>query len=73
MRLLYLAWKHGGHDPYRLFNRLRDDYRPLEDPAGEPLPPPHPERVANVIYAFAVAAERDAVEMATLRPLGGVT
>lgn len=64
MRLLYLAWKHGGMDPYRLFNSLRDDYRPLERPEAEPLPPPHPERLRNVIYAFAVFTERESLELA---------
>lgn len=62
MRLLYLAWKHAGSCPYRLFNLLRDDYRPLEDPSREPLPPPHPERLRNVLYAFAACAEREEVE-----------
>lgn len=67
MRLLYLAWKHSGADPYRLFNALRDDYRPLERPEREPLPPPYPERLRNVIYAFATFAEREAYELASLR------
>lgn len=67
MRLLYLAWKHSGADPYRLFNALREDYCPLERPDREPLPPPHPERLRNVIYAFAVFAERETSEMAMLR------
>jgi hypothetical protein len=67
MRLLYLAWKHSGLDPYRLFNSLREDYRPLEDPAAEPLPPPHPERLRNVVYAFAAFAEREALERLQLQ------
>lgn len=64
MRLLYLAWKHGGHDPYRLFNGLDESYRPLERPQEEPLPPPHPERLRNVIYAFAMFADKEAAELA---------
>lgn len=65
MGLLYLAWKHAGADPYRLYNRLDEDYRPL---AGGPggrrsrrrWPPPDPARVAHVIYGFAVLAEQSA-------------
>lgn len=69
MRLLYLAWKHGGHDPYRLFNELRDDYRPLRRPEMEPLPPPFPERLRRVLYAFAVVAEVDS-QQATMIAAG---
>lgn len=63
MFLLYLAWRYGGHDPYRLYNRLREDYRPLEDPSAEPCPPPNPARLASVIYAFANHARIEEYEM----------
>jgi hypothetical protein len=32
---LYLAWRHGGADPYRLYNALDGEYRPL---AGDACP-----------------------------------
>lgn len=67
MRLLYLAWKHAGLDPYRTFNRLDDEYRPLE-PGGdrkEPLRPPDPGRLASVVYGFAVLAEEEAIMRAS--------
>ena len=66
MRLLYLAWKHSGTDPYRLFNSLDESYRPLERPDREPLTPPHPERLRNVVYAFAACAERESFELASM-------
>lgn len=56
MALLYLAWKHGGHDPYRLYNMLDETYRPVDDPTAEPHPPLLPSRVQNVVYAFAATA-----------------
>lgn len=69
MRLLYLAWKHGGHDPYRLFNELDEDFRPLERPDREPMPPPFPDRLRRVVYAFASIAEFEA-QQATMLAAG---
>jgi hypothetical protein len=54
MRLLYLAWRHGGHDPYRLYNALDENYVPMD--GGEPRPPRHPDRLRAVIYGFAETA-----------------
>jgi hypothetical protein len=65
MRLLYLAWKHAGACPYRLFNRLDADYRPLE--GGPPLRPPRPHRLAAVVYGFAQLAEEESIALATAR------
>lgn len=56
MALLFLAWKHGGENPYQLFNGLGPDFRSWADPEGGPRLPPHPSRVRNVIYAFAAFA-----------------
>src|SRR5204863_7664373 len=58
-RLLYTAWRYGGHDPYRLYNSLSDTYVPFG--GGPPKLPPYPSRVRAVILGFAqVAAEEDA-------------
>jgi hypothetical protein len=62
MRLLYLAWRHGGHDPYRLYNMLDEDYRPLGKPDAEPLPPHAPRRLRNVVYAFALVTHQEEAE-----------
>jgi hypothetical protein len=73
MRLLYLAWLHGGHDPYRLFNRLGDDYRPLEASADGDRPqfrPPNPKRLSHVVYGFATVAFQEA-EARAVRAMGG--
>lgn len=48
--MLYLAWKHGGADPYRTFNGAR-----APDPAW-------PSRVRNFIYACAELAQEEEAE-----------
>lgn len=30
--MLFLAWRYGGEDPYKLYNGLDADYRPLGHP-----------------------------------------
>jgi hypothetical protein len=74
MGLLYLAWKHAGSDPYRLFNRLDEDYRPIEGGRGgrrhrRRWPPPDPARLAHVIYGFAMLREQETLA-ATAASLG---
>lgn len=49
---LWAIWDVTGHDPYRVFNSLDDEYRPVEG-GGPSFPPPYPDRVQSVIYAFA--------------------
>jgi hypothetical protein len=70
--LLYLAWKHGGHDPYRLYNGLDDDYRPIEDSEKPVMPPPDPRKLRNVIYGFATFAHQETVEHVTVAAGGTV-
>ena len=74
MRLLYLAWLHGGHDPYKLFNRLDDDYRPLEasDTEREQFRPPDPKRLSHVVYGFSMLASQEAAAQAVRAASGGV-
>jgi hypothetical protein len=55
-RLLFLAWLHGGEDPYRLYHGLDEHWRPRSDPDGEPRPPQFPERQRALIFAFASVA-----------------
>jgi hypothetical protein len=38
-------------DPYRLYNGLGEDYRPLGQPDAAPRPPRFPERVRAFLYA----------------------
>jgi hypothetical protein len=49
--MLFYVWKASGADPYKLYNSLGDDYRPLAVPDAEPRPPQFPERVRTFIYA----------------------
>jgi hypothetical protein len=51
--LLYCAWKHGGEDPYLLFN----------GPSAGPSP--NPDRVAAFILGCAMFAEEREIELAT--------
>lgn len=57
-----------GADPYRLYNGLGDDYRPLGQPDAEPRPPQFPERVRAFVYACAMyareLARKDRMEQA---------
>jgi hypothetical protein len=50
--MLFYAWTASGADPYRLYNRLDERYRPLGHPDEPPRPPPFPERVQAFIYAM---------------------
>lgn len=61
-RAVYLAWKHGGEDPYRLYNMLDAGYRPVE--GGDPRPPLNPARLRYFIYGCALAAFEEDAEMA---------
>lgn len=54
--MLFYTWKASGQDPYRLYNGLDDDYRPMGDPSAERRPPQFPERVRAFIYACAMYA-----------------
>jgi hypothetical protein len=42
-----------GVDPYRLYNSLDEQYRPLHQPGADPRPPQFPERVRAFTYAVA--------------------
>lgn len=70
-----MAWKQSGADPYRLYNGLGDDYRPLGRPEEPPRPPQFPERVRTFIYAAAMWSreldKRDQAEQAAMMRGGG--
>lgn len=51
--MLYCAWKHGGTDPYSLYN----------GPGAGPSP--NPERVATFLVGCALFAEEREIELAT--------
>jgi hypothetical protein len=63
-RGLYLAWRYGGADPFRLYHGLDDDYRPLEDPSLPAIRPVRPQSVTAFIYACGVRAYKEHVEFA---------
>lgn len=53
--MLYLAWLHGGENPFRLYHALDHDYRPYG--GGPVMRPAFPERVRALIYGFANQAQ----------------
>lgn len=54
--MLFLAWLHGGEDPWRLYNMLDADYRPLWKPDAAPMRPKTPTRLRAFMYACAQVA-----------------
>lgn len=67
--MVYLAWKHGGHDPFRFYNRLDETGYPagaseLDRWLDGPVLPPDPRRIQNVLAAFALHARLEQVELA---------
>lgn len=49
--MLFHAWRVSGADPYRLYNGLDEQYRPLHNPQLAARPPQFPERVRAFVYA----------------------
>lgn len=47
---MFLAWRYGGEDPYRTYNGLGEDYRPLGQPQEEPRLPTYPSRLRMFLY-----------------------
>jgi hypothetical protein len=58
--LLYLAWRYGGNDPYRLHNGLDAEMRPVG--GGEVCPPPRPWRVKAFLFGCGIAAHEEEIE-----------
>lgn len=54
--MLFYTWKASGADPYRIYNGLDTDYRPLGQPDAAPRPPRFPERVRAFVYACGLYA-----------------
>jgi hypothetical protein len=44
------VWRVTGRDPYCIHHCLDDHYVPMG--GGEPMPPPYPFRLQQVLYAF---------------------
>jgi hypothetical protein len=64
---LFLVWKASGTDPYRLYNGLDEDYRPLGDPTAPRRPPLYPERVRAFLYACGERAREMEIEDAKMQ------
>jgi hypothetical protein len=59
--MLFLAWRYGGEDPYKTYNGLDADYRPLGHPDQEPRLPRYPSRLRHFLYGAGLfAAEIEA-------------
>ena len=54
---MFLAWRYGGEDPYRTYNGLDEEYRPLGHPEEPPRPPTYPSRLRMFLYGCGIAAQ----------------
>lgn len=63
-RLIYLAWRYGNEDPYRLYNNLDEEYRPYGVPDVEPVPPQRAGRVRYFVYGCGAYAQTEAIRLA---------
>lgn len=70
--MLYVAWRYGGEDPYRLYHSLGPDYRPWDSPDAEPRPPASGKRVRNLIFAFAEFAHNETIDHLVASSAGAV-
>lgn len=68
--MLYLAWRNGGHDPFRLYHGLNDDYVPWS--GGDPVRPAYPNRLRGLIYGFAAQAQEEAIAFAQASAGSGI-
>ena len=66
--LIFCAWRYGGEDPWRLYNRLDADYRRVWDPSLPVVRPRHPDRVQRWMYAMAKVAAIMDQKMKDTRP-----
>ncbi len=53
---MWAAWHYGGEDPYRLYNMLDVDYRPVGNPEAAPRPPRYPDRLQRFMYGLVRAS-----------------
>jgi hypothetical protein len=54
--LLFCAWRYGGEDPWKTYNLLDADYRPMWAPDLAPVRPQRPTRVRAFMYSCAKVA-----------------
>jgi hypothetical protein len=76
--MLFLAWRYGGEDPYRLYNGLDADYRPLGHPDELSRPPRYPSRLRHFLYGAGLFASEIEAKLAAgatgakaVRAMGG--
>lgn len=66
---MWAAWHFGGEDPWRLYNMLDEDYRPVAAPERGPIRPQNPRRVKAFLYACANYSARTAgVSAGSVKP-----
>lgn len=54
--MLFLAWRYGHGEPYRIYNGLDRDYRPLGHPEQPARPPLFPSRLRHFVYGCGLYA-----------------
>jgi len=65
--MLFLAWRYGGEDPYRLYNGLDGNFRPLGYPEADPAPPRYPTRLRHFLYGCGLYALEGEAKLASAR------
>ena len=65
--MLFLAWRYGGEDPYKTYNGLGSDYRPLGHPNEPSRPPQYPSRLRHFLYGCGLLAQSDDAKLAGAR------
>lgn len=65
-RLLYLAWRYGGADPFRTYHGLAPNYVPFLELADEEPRPrlPLPFRQRMFLYGMSIQANEEAQKLA---------
>lgn len=53
---MFLAWRYGNEDPYRVYNGLDRQYRPLSQPDQLARPPTYPTRLRHFVYGCGLYA-----------------
>jgi hypothetical protein len=66
---LWAAWHFGGEDPWRLYNLLGADYRPIGAPDRDAIRPKNPRRLKAFMYACSRFSARRAGMVEKVMPV----
>lgn len=55
---MFCAWRYGNEDPWKTYNFLGADFRPVWDPKLPPVRPKNPTRLRSFMYACGSVAAK---------------